>query len=122
MRESMEREISIPNVTYEVFRLFIEYLYTDTVQINLEHAVELYLTADLYQCNILQEMCVLVVRRNINGENAAMLLQTANDTHCHAVKDICMEYIVANFDVISKSEGIKLVSHALLLEILALRP
>ena len=55
-------------------------------------------------------------------ENAAILLQSATNAHCQMLKDICMEYIVANFDVISKSNGIKSVSHSLLLEILSMQP
>jgi len=122
MRESLEREIRIPNVPRPVFLLLMEYLYTDSVKIDLEHSVDLYIASDLYQLDRLRDMCCMVVKRNINGDNAAVLLQSASDAHCQVLKDICMEYIVANFDVISKSEGIKSVSHALLLEILAMRP
>jgi len=122
MRESLEREIRIPNVPRPVFLLLMEYVYTDSVKIDLEHSVDLYIAADLYQLDRLRDMCCMVVKRNVNGENAAVLLQSAADAHCQVLKDICMEYIVANFDIISKSEGIKSVSHALLLEILAMRP
>mmetsp|Transcript_11453 Transcript_11453/g.33773 ORF Transcript_11453/g.33773 Transcript_11453/m.33773 type:complete len:110 (-) Transcript_11453:364-693(-) len=94
----------------------------DSVKIELEHAVDLYIAADLYQLERLRDMCCVVVRRNLNGDNAAVLLQSAAESHCQVLKEICMEYIVANFDVISKTEGIKSVSHALLLEVLAMRP
>jgi len=123
MRECEEgAEIPIPNTSYAVFLLILEYLYTDSVKIELEHAVELYIAADLYQLAALREMCCVVVRRSVGSENAAYLLQSAHEAHCHVMKDIAMEYIVANFDVISKSDGIKAVSHGLLLEILSLRP
>ena len=123
MRESEQGvEIPIPNVSRAVFLLILEYLYTDSVIIELEHAVELYIASDLYQIATLRDMCCVVVRRNIGSENAAYLLQSAHDAHCQVIKDVAMEYIVANFDVVSKSEGIKAVSHGLLLEILSLRP
>lgn len=122
MRESVEREIRIPNISYAVFLMLMEYIYTDSVRISVEHAVDLYIVADLYQLVRLKDMCVMVIRRNINTENATILLQNANDTHCHILKDICMDYIVANFDTISKSDTIKSLSHVLLLEILATRP
>lgn len=122
MRESHENEIPLPNVSYDVFLLILEYLYTDSVKIDLEHAVELYIVSEFYQINRLKEMSTLVVKRNLNGDNAATLLQAGHENHCLIIKDLCMEYIVANFDLISKSEGIKVVSHALLLEILSMRP
>ncbi|KAL7530787.1 hypothetical protein ACHAXR_004851 [Thalassiosira sp. AJA248-18] len=123
MRECEEgAEIPIPNMSYAVFLLILEYLYTDSVKIDLEHAVELYIASDLYQLSTLRGMCCVVVRRSIGSENASYLLQSAHEAHCQVMKDIAMEYIVANFDIISKSEGIKAVSHGLLLEILSLRP
>lgn len=122
MRESIEREIHIPDIPHAVFLLLMEYIYTDAVKIDLEYAVDLFLTADLYQLNRLKNMCVVMVRRSLDEENAAILLQSASDTHCHELKDICMEYIIANFDIISKSEGIRQLSHDLLLEILQRRP
>jgi BTB And C-terminal Kelch len=48
-------------------------------------------------------------------------LQAASEAYGHALKDVCMNYIIENFDIVSKSEGIKEVSHPLLLEILAHR-
>jgi len=122
MRESHESRIPLPNVSYDVFLLILEYLYTDSVKIDIQHAVELYIVAEFYQIDRLKEMSTLVVKRNLNGDNAADLLQAAHENHCLHIKDLCMEFIVANFDLISKSEGIKVVSHALLLEILSLRP
>lgn len=121
MRESVERVINIPNVSKVTFLLLLEYLYTDSVKIDVEHAVELYMAADLYHFERLREMCCFVVRRNLSPENAAPLLQMASDNHCQELKDICMKYVVENFDTVSKGEGIKAVSHSVLLEILSMR-
>lgn len=121
MRESNERSISIPNISKKVFLLLLEYLYIDTVKIDIEHAIELYSAADLYHMERLRDMCCTVVRRNLSAENSGLLLQTAAATHCHVLKEICMNYVVENFDTVSKTEGIKHVSHTLLLEILAQR-
>lgn len=191
MRESEAGvEIPIPNLSYPVFLLIMEYLCefffstggtavrcyssyylldTDAVKIEVEHAVELYIAADLYQLSTLREMCCVVVKRNISAENAAYMLQvrghwtlfalpfgyvscllgrgfqwcilpncgkadllnhtylsphskSAHENCCQSMKDIAMAYIVDHFDIVSKSEGIKAISHGLLLEILSLRP
>lgn len=122
MIESTEREIRLPNMSHAAFVLVMEYIYTDSVKIDAQHAVEVYVAADLYQLDRLKEMCSVVVKRSLNCENAPLLLQEANNAHCFALKKKCMEYIIANFDIVSKSEGIKEVSHALLLEVLAMRP
>jgi len=121
MRESVERIITIPNTSPQVFLLLLEYLYTDTVSIAVEHAVELYIAADIYHLDKLRDMCCVIVQGSLNPENAGMLLQASHENHCSALKDICMEFVVANFDTVSKGEGIKCVSHDVLLEVLSQR-
>ena len=122
MRESAEKAvIPIPSMSRAVFMLLLEYIYTDSVKIELDHAIELYIAADIYQLERLREMCCTVVRRNLNAENSGPLLQNATEAHCHILKEVCMVYVVENFDIVSKTEGIKEVSHSLLLEILAQR-
>lgn len=102
--------------------LLLEYIYADSVEIELENAVELYIAADLYQLERLRDMCCIVVKRNINAQNAGPLLQAASESHCEVLKECCMTYIVDNFDIVSKTNGIQHVSHPLLLEILSMRP
>lgn len=121
MRESVERTISIPNISKKVFLMLLEYIYTDSVKIQVDDAIDLYIAADLYHLERLRDMCCTVVRRNLSSENSGPLLQLAADAHCHVLKEVCLNFIVENFDIVSKTEGIKQVSHTLLLEILAQR-
>jgi len=121
MRESIENEIRIENFSKEAFLLLLEYLYTDSALIGIEYSVELYVISDLYQLERLGDMCVAVVKRGLNCENAPPILQTTEDARCDILKDICMEFMVANFEKISKSDSIQALSHSLLLEILKSR-
>jgi RCC1 and BTB domain-containing protein len=121
MRESIEKTISIPTIPRKAFLLLLEYIYTDSVKVDLENAIDLYNAADLYHLERLRDMCLNVVRRNLSLYNSGPLLQQAADLHCHSLKDVCMKYVVENFDAVSKSDGIRQVSHDLLLEILSKR-
>lgn len=121
MRESVELIVPIPDISRKVFLVLLEYIYTDSVKIDVEDAIELYIAADIYQLERLRDMCCTVVRRNLNAENSGPLLQIAEENHCLILRDVCLSYIVENFDVVSKTEGIKQVSHTLLLEILGKR-
>jgi RCC1 and BTB domain-containing protein len=71
MRESTDKTIPIPNISREVFLLLLEYVYTDFVKVEMEHAIELYIASDLYQLERLRDICCSVVRRSLNAENAA---------------------------------------------------
>jgi hypothetical protein len=121
MRESNEKVVAIPSTSKKVFLMLLEYIYVDSVKVEVEHAIELYIAADLYHMDRLREMCCTVVRRNLSAENSGPLLQQASEAHCDVLKEVCMNYVVEHFDAVSKTEGIKLVSHALLLEILTQR-
>jgi len=122
MRESVSKTVPIPNISRPIFLLLLEHLYTDSVDVEIEHAIELYIASDLYQIERLRDKCCSVVRQNLNAENSATLLQAAAEAHCQTLKEVCMSYIVDNFDVVSKTQGIKSISHPLLLEVLAMRP
>lgn len=121
MRESVERVITIPNFSKGAFLLLLEYLYTDCVKIDVEHSVELYMAADLYHLERLRDMCCFVVRRDLSVDNVCPLLQAAAESHCQPLKDICMTFVVESFDTVSKGDGIKNISHDVLLEILERR-
>ena len=103
------------------FLLLLEYIYTDSVMVDVENATQLYIAADLYHMERLCEMCVTVVKRNLSPENSGPLLQEASECCCDILKKLCMAFVVENFDAVSKTEGIKHVDHSLLLEILSLR-
>lgn len=122
MRETVEGEITIPNVTKPVFLLLMEYIYTDSVMIDMEYAVDLYVLADMYGLERLSNICVTVVKRNLSTFNATGILQHATDENCVVLKDLAMEFVISNFERISKTDGIRLVSHEVLLDILSNRP
>lgn len=121
MRESVEGVIPIPNVRRSVFLLLLEYIYCDSVKVPVEEAIELYIAADLYDMERLRDICCNVVRRHLSAENAGPLLQSASENHCQVLKDHIMKYVVDNFDTFSRTDGIKHVSHQLLLEIISRR-
>lgn len=121
MRESVEGVIPIPNVRRDVFLLLLEYIYCDTVKVPVEKAIELYICADLYDMERLREICCNVVKRNLSAENAGPLLQVATEHHCQVLKDHILKYVVDNFDTFSRTEGIRQISHNLLLEIISQR-
>ena len=65
---------------------------------------------------------IVVVKRNLKTENATTILQHAAGEGCHFMKYFAMEFVINNFERISKTDGIRVVSHTVLLEILSNRP
>lgn len=68
MRESTEREVKIHSISYSAFLLLMEFIYIDSVKVDAQYAVELFVVADLYQLDRLKDSCSAVAKRNINCE------------------------------------------------------
>lgn len=63
--------------SYNVYRAFLEYLYTDTVILSAEDAIGLLDLADAYCESHLKRLCERIIRNGIAVENVFMLYAAA---------------------------------------------
>lgn len=105
MRESRLSTIRIEEVRHSVFLCILEYLYTDTVRINLEEAMELFEAADLYCIPRLKTMCEKRMIQSINVETAATIFHAADMHTATALRRKALKFIVAHFEEVSKTES-----------------
>jgi hypothetical protein len=96
----------------------LEYIYVDSVNVAADMAIELFAAADLYTLDRLKGLCEIIVQKNVNVDNAATLLLTADELHCYRLREVCMGFIVRNFDTVTKSDGFQSLSKDLILETL----
>jgi hypothetical protein len=118
MRESRESEITLSHIRVPVFMALLEYIYVDSVNVAADMAIELFAAADLYTLDRLKGLCEIIVQKNVNVDNAATLLLTADELHCYRLREVCMGFIVRNFDTVTKSDGFQSLSKDLILETL----
>ncbi|CAM9480590.1 unnamed protein product [Choristocarpus tenellus] len=121
MRECHEGQVIIPNIRLPIFKALLEYIYVDSVDVSLEDSVELYIAADLYTIDRLKGLCELAVQKGISENNATALLHASDEQHATRLREICMRFIVRHFDVVSKSEGFKMLSRELIIDVLSSR-
>lgn len=98
MRESTEDEIKIEGCSRPVFLLMMEYLYSNDVKIDIEHAVELYALSDLYQEISLGKICQEVLERDLTCKNALELLEKSQALGYHNLAESCLTFIHVNFE------------------------
>lgn len=103
MREAQQKTITIPGVAHRVFISLLEYLYTDEVDINLEIAMDLFVAADQFGVERLKRLCEKKILLSINIDSAATILQAANVHIAHGLRQSCMDFILRNFDAVSKT-------------------
>uniref|UniRef100_A0A803VUK3 RCC1 and BTB domain containing protein 1 n=1 Tax=Ficedula albicollis TaxID=59894 RepID=A0A803VUK3_FICAL len=75
--EDMKEVIEIDQFSYPVYRAFLEYLYTDSVDLPPEDAIGLLDLATSYCENRLKKLCQHIIKRGITVENAFSLLSAA---------------------------------------------
>ena len=118
MKEAHQMEVAIPSTRWLIFLALLEYCYTDSVDVTPEVAIELSIAADLYTLERLRGLCEVIVQKQISTENAAALLQIAEDTHATRIREVCLRFIVRDFDSVSRSESFQSLSRSLILEVL----
>jgi len=103
MREAQQKTITINNVSHRVFLALLEYLYTDEVEISLDIAMDLFVAADQFGVERLKRLCEKKILISINIDSAATILQAANMHIAHGLRQSCMDFILRNFDAVSKT-------------------
>jgi hypothetical protein len=103
MREAQQKTITINNVSYRVFLVLLEYLYTDEVEISLDIAMDLFVAADQFGIERLKRLCEKKILVSINIDSVATILQAANMHIAHGLRQSCMDFILRNFDAVSKT-------------------
>ena len=103
MRESTEREVQMHSVSYAAFLLLMEYIYIDSVRVDAQYAIELFVVADLYQLDRLKETCNAVAKRNLNcdvGIYTPFIIGNLNFSQClndFSFKQECYDYATRSF-------------------------
>jgi RCC1 and BTB domain-containing protein len=121
MRESRADEIELRHMRVPVFLALLEYIYVDAVDVGPGIALELFAAADLYTLDRLKGLCEIVVQKNMTVDNAATLFQTADDLHAARLREICLSFLIRNFDTVTKTDGFTNLSRDLIIEVLQSR-
>ncbi|CAL1129025.1 unnamed protein product [Cladocopium goreaui] len=103
MREAQQKTITINNVSHRVFLALLEYLYTDEFEISMEIAMDLFVAADQFGIERLKRLCEKKILVSINIDSAATILQAANMHIANDLRQSCMDFILRNFDAVSKT-------------------
>ncbi|KAF4666579.1 meprin and TRAF y domain-containing protein MATH domain-containing protein [Perkinsus chesapeaki] len=129
MKESsMSANECIPiqgGVTHIAFKGVLEFLYTDQVhQLTVDSAMDLFMTADQFGIDRLKKICEKEILQSINIDNAPTILQAADMHAASGLRKRCLDFILRNFDAISKTTAFEEMGRQnveLLLEILRMR-
>ncbi|OWF55515.1 BTB/POZ domain-containing protein 2 [Mizuhopecten yessoensis] len=89
-------DIPIPDISDETFKLFLRYLYTDSIDLTLRNVVPVLNAARKYCVDILVSHCEKFLASNLSSDNACLFLEQAHVFVLDSLKSDCLRFIDEN--------------------------
>ncbi|XP_041352509.1 BTB/POZ domain-containing protein 17-like isoform X2 [Gigantopelta aegis] len=105
-KEAEEAEISLTEEEecIPVFDLFLRYLYSGSIQMTTDIVLPVLLLADKYGIKVLRESCIDYMLRHIvespDTNRTLTWYQYAKMTSQDELQELCLKFILSNFDII----------------------
>ncbi|KAL3644869.1 hypothetical protein CASFOL_010049 [Castilleja foliolosa] len=100
-RERDAKDIVIPNIRWDVFELMMRYIYTGSVDVNLDIAQDLLMAADQYLLEGLKRLCEYAIAQDINVENVSLMFELSEAYNALSLRHTCILFILEKFDSVS---------------------
>nr|XP_033804087.1 RCC1 and BTB domain-containing protein 1 isoform X1 [Geotrypetes seraphini]XP_033804088.1 RCC1 and BTB domain-containing protein 1 isoform X1 [Geotrypetes seraphini]XP_033804089.1 RCC1 and BTB domain-containing protein 1 isoform X1 [Geotrypetes seraphini]XP_033804091.1 RCC1 and BTB domain-containing protein 1 isoform X1 [Geotrypetes seraphini]XP_033804092.1 RCC1 and BTB domain-containing protein 1 isoform X1 [Geotrypetes seraphini]XP_033804093.1 RCC1 and BTB domain-containing protein 1 isof len=117
--EDMKEVIEIDQFSYPVYRAFLEYLYTDSVDLPPEDAIGLLDLATSYCENRLKKLCQHIIKRGITVDNAFSLLSAAVRYDAEDLEEFCFKFCVNHLTEVTQTTAFWQMDGPLLKEFIA---
>lgn len=116
MQEASQSEVPISDVSHSQFLRFLQYLYTDQVDLESD-ALGLLQLADRFSETRLKVMCESHLKDGIDDENAAAMFHLADTYHALHLRQLALSYMVLHFDVVKTTRAFEELDAMLLVEV-----
>ncbi|KAK4257311.1 hypothetical protein QN277_006914 [Acacia crassicarpa] len=100
-REKEAKYIPIPNIKWAAFELMMRFIYTGTVDVNLDLAQDLLRAADQYLLDGLKRSCECVIAQDISLGNVSQLYELSESMNAMSLRRACILFLLEQFDKLS---------------------
>ncbi|KAJ3590596.1 hypothetical protein NHX12_008546 [Muraenolepis orangiensis] len=114
LNDTDEEAIEIHQFSYLVYRAFLEYLYTDAINLPPEDAIGLLDLATYYREARLKRLCQDTIKRGIAEENAVTLLSAAVKYDARDLEEFCFKFCVNHLTAVTQTPAFSDMDHDLL--------
>ncbi|PIN25860.1 Karyopherin (importin) alpha [Handroanthus impetiginosus] len=97
-RERDAKDVEIPNIRWDVFELMMRYIYTGSVDVNLDIAHDLLEAADQYLLDGLKLLCEYTIAKDITAENASMMFDLSEAFNALSLRQAVILFILEKYD------------------------
>uniref|UniRef100_A0A1B6FAI1 BTB domain-containing protein n=1 Tax=Cuerna arida TaxID=1464854 RepID=A0A1B6FAI1_9HEMI len=100
-----QKVVEMNHYSYPVYRAFLQYLYTDQVDLPPETALKLLDLANSYCEFHLKQRCEQIITQGITVQNAAMLYSTAITYQSKGLEEFCFKFSLNHMTAVILSSG-----------------
>ncbi|XP_060181349.1 ARM REPEAT PROTEIN INTERACTING WITH ABF2-like isoform X1 [Lycium barbarum] len=100
-RERDAKDIEIPNIRWDIFELMMRYIYTGSVDVNLDVAQDLLRAADQYLLEGLKRLCEYAIAQDISVESVSLMFELSEAFNALTLRNACILFILEKFDQLS---------------------
>ncbi|CAL9698480.1 unnamed protein product [Knipowitschia caucasica] len=103
--EDQQEVIEIAQFSFPVYRSFLQFLYTDTVELPPEDAIGLLDLATSYCETRLKRLCQQIIKRGITVDNAFTLLSAAIKYDAEDLEEFCFRFCVNHMTLVTQTQA-----------------
>ncbi|EOX94771.1 ARM repeat protein interacting with ABF2 isoform 4 [Theobroma cacao] len=100
-RERDAKDVEIPNIRWHVFELMMRYIYTGSVNVEIDIAQDLLRAADQYLLDGLKHLCEYAISQDISVENVTLMYELAEAFNAMTLREACILFILEQFERLS---------------------
>nr|XP_006812477.1 PREDICTED: uncharacterized protein LOC100370394 [Saccoglossus kowalevskii] len=85
MRESIDKKITVHDANPELFRLFLQFLYSgylDTSGLSVEQVADMMSLSDRYEVDTLKQLCESTLKRHLDGRYSILYVNISRPIQC----------------------------------------
>ena len=102
--ERSQGRVTISGVDYDTMEAVICYAYSTETAVPKERVVELMIAADLFQMSSLLQHCCNFLKKHLTSQNVLTIRAYAHLHRCWDLYRSCNEYVIMNFNLVTKTE------------------
>ncbi|KAF5732769.1 hypothetical protein HS088_TW17G00299 [Tripterygium wilfordii] len=100
-RERDVEDVEIPNIRWDVFELMMRFIYTGSVDINIDIAQDLLRAADQYLLDSLKSICEYAIAQDISVDNVSLTYEFSEAFNAMSLRRACILFILEHYDKLS---------------------
>ncbi|OMP05069.1 BTB/POZ-like protein [Corchorus olitorius] len=100
-KERDAKDVEIPNIGWDVFKLMMRFIYTGSVKVELDIAHELLGAADQYLIDGLKRTCEYAIAQDISVENVSEMYELAEAFNAMTLQEACILFILEQIERLS---------------------